>query len=88
MSTVLTDTMIEELKQDFCLYTSGPLTWVFATCCDASQTGVSLEAGRERDAARARLTAWLNSDDGLSTARGLGFICVGTLQACVSSRHR
>lgn len=76
MSTELTDAMLEELKRDFCVDT-GPLAWVFAACCDASQPGVSMEA------ARVRLAEWLSSDDCLSTARSIGFVCVGTLQARV-----
>lgn len=79
MSTELTDAMLEELQRDFCVDT-GPLAWVFVACCEASQPGVSLEAGRERAAARARLTDWLTSEDGLQTARSIGFVCVGTLQ--------
>ncbi|HEU4727714.1 MAG TPA: hypothetical protein VFT22_07490 [Kofleriaceae bacterium] len=79
MGTELTDAMLDDLKRDFCVET-GPLAWVFAACCDASQPGVSLQAGRERTAARARLTEWLSSDDGLSTARSIGFVCVATLE--------
>jgi len=82
-STELTEEMIEQLKRDFCVYARGPLDWVFAACCEASQSGGLVWTGRERRAARTRLTEWLSSEDAISTARSVGFVSVAVLQARV-----
>jgi hypothetical protein len=79
MTADITSIMLDELKK-LTYQLRNEHAWIFNACCDASRAGRG-KIATARNAARARLIAWLQTDGAAWYAQEIGFVSVTAYRA-------